>query len=295
MPKSGKDKQANLRIRAEVARQIRQHARSSPKAEVCGVMIGEIEGGAADVQACISGVNAAQGGAHVTFTQDTWEHIYKIKDRDFPNSRIVGWYHSHPGFGIFLSDHDAFIHKNFFSAPEQVAWVVDPHTDEEGCFGWRGSNLERIARFSFLDDHGGESASVSNRPEATQADHGDSDWNQPAPHHEKQGRLDDDGDQDLWRLARTATTVFSHLAVFLIGALLVWYFLPRPVPIPIPVDPMTGLPTKEGIDRLREIAPHLVVPQTTPSPEAVPVPPGNSQSPAPHAQAPQNGRNDGHP
>ena len=116
MSKPGKDKQANLRIRAEVARQIRQHARSSPKAEVCGVLIGEIAGGTADVQACISGVNAAQGGAHVTFTQDTWEHIYKIKDRDFPDARIVGWYHSHPGFGIFLSDHDTFIHKNFFSA-----------------------------------------------------------------------------------------------------------------------------------------------------------------------------------
>ena len=96
MSKSGKDKQANLRIRAEVARQIRQHARSSPKAEVCGVLIGEIEGGTADVQACISGVNAAQGGAHVTFTQDTWEHIYKIKDKDYPDQRIVGWYHSHP-------------------------------------------------------------------------------------------------------------------------------------------------------------------------------------------------------
>ena len=294
MSKSGKDKPANLRMRAEVARQIRQHARSSPKAEVCGVLIGEIEGGTADVQACISGANAAQGGAHVTFTQDTWEHIYKIKDRDFPDARIVGWYHSHPGFGIFLSDHDTFIHKNFFSAPEQVAWVVDPHTDEEGCFGWRGSRLERIARFSFVDDHGGESAGVSNRPGPWQADGGDPDWNQPAPHHEKEGRLDD-ADRDLWRLARTARTVFSHLAVFVIGALLVWYFLPRPIPIPIPVDPLTGLPTKEGIDRLREVAPHLAAPQTTPSREAAPASPGDSQSTAPNTHAPQTGRNDGQP
>jgi proteasome lid subunit RPN8/RPN11 len=293
MSKSGKDKQANLRIRAEVARQIRQHARSSPKTEVCGVLIGEIEDGTADVQACISGANAAQGGAHVTFTQDTWEHIYKIKDRDFPDARIVGWYHSHPGFGIFLSDHDTFIHKNFFSAPEQVAWVIDPHTDEEGCFGWRGSRLERIARFSFVDDHGGESANVSNRPEPRGADGGDPDWNELAPHHERQGDLD--ADQDLWRLARTASTVFSHLVVFLIGALLVWYFLPRPVPIPIPVDPVTGLPTKEGIDRLREIAPHLTASPTTPSPEAAPALPDNSQSVAPNSHTPQTGRNDGHP
>jgi proteasome lid subunit RPN8/RPN11 len=289
-----KDKQASLRIRAEVARQIRQHARSSPKAEVCGVLIGEIEDGTADVQACISGANAAQGGAHVTFTQDTWEHIYKIKDREFPDARIVGWYHSHPGFGIFLSDHDTFIHKNFFSAPEQIAWVVDPHTDEEGCFGWRGSRLERIARFSFVDEHGGQSANVSNRPEPSHADSGDPEWNEPPSYHEKHGDLDD-ADQDLWRLARTASTVFSHLAVFLIGALLVWYFLPRPVPIPIPVDPVTGLPTKEGIDRLREIAPHLSASPTAASPEAAPAPSDNSQSGAPNSHAPQTGRNDGHP
>ena len=62
------------------------------------------------------GAKAVQGGTHVTFTQDTWEHIYQIKDRDYPDARIVGWYHSHPGFGVFLSDHDTFIHKNFFSA-----------------------------------------------------------------------------------------------------------------------------------------------------------------------------------
>ena len=97
------------------------------------------------VEACIAGINAAQGGAHVTFTQDTWEHIYKIKDKEYPDDKIVGWYHSHPGFGVFLSEHDLFIQQNFFSNPQQVAWVYDPHTDEEGCFGWIGGNIEKLS------------------------------------------------------------------------------------------------------------------------------------------------------
>ena len=67
-------------MEAEVARKIRQHARGSMKAEVCGVLIGNTEHERMTVEACIQGNNAAQGGAHVTFTQDTWEHIYKIKD-----------------------------------------------------------------------------------------------------------------------------------------------------------------------------------------------------------------------
>src|ERR1051326_8232041 len=131
-------------MEAEVARQIRQHARTSMKAEVCGVLIGSTEHERMTVEACIQGINAAQGGAHVTFTQDTWEHIYKIKDKEYPEQKIVGWYHSHPGFGVFLSEHDLFIQQNFFSNPQQVAWVYDPHTDEEGCFGWVGDKIEKL-------------------------------------------------------------------------------------------------------------------------------------------------------
>jgi proteasome lid subunit RPN8/RPN11 len=300
MSKSGKEKQASLRITTEVARQIRQHARSNPKTEVCGVLIGEIEEGATHVHACIAGANAAQGGAHVTFTQDTWEHIYKIKDRDFAEERIVGWYHSHPGFGIFLSDHDTFIHKNFFSAPEQVAWVFDPHSDEEGCFGWHGARLERIARFSFVDAHGGEPANATNRPEPVLASADDAEWEDAGPHNEEAGG----SAEDISRLARTATSVFSHLAVLLIGGLLVWFLLPRYVGVPIPVDPQTGLPLKEFMDRLREVAPQLVPPSAdsppksaNPSPaDAPPAAPGSAQpAPAPDPKNPQPKRENGHP
>ncbi|HMF92021.1 MAG TPA: Mov34/MPN/PAD-1 family protein [Candidatus Angelobacter sp.] len=132
-------------MEAEVARKIRQHARTSMKAEVCGVLIGTLDNDRTVIEACIAGINAAQGGAHVTFTQDTWEHIYKIKDQQFPDDKIVGWYHSHPGFGVFLSEHDLFIQENFFSSPQQIAWVYDPHTDEEGCFGWVGGKTEKLS------------------------------------------------------------------------------------------------------------------------------------------------------
>ena len=287
MSKSGKDKQANVRISTEVARQIRQHARSNLKTEVCGVLIGGFEDGATHVRACIGGANAAQGGAHVTFTQDTWEHIYKIKDRDFPDERIVGWYHSHPGFGIFLSDHDTFIHKNFFSAPEQVAWVIDPHSDEEGCFGWHSGRLERIPRFSFTDAHGGEPANAANKPEPRRPRDPDSEWEEEPLRNAKSNANDDSGsDKDLSKLARTATMIFSHLAVLLIGGLLVWYFLPHIVVLPVPVDPQTGRPLKEFMDRnfLNSL-----------SPNSAPAP-GNSPAPAaPDAGKPQPKGNDAHP
>src|SRR6266576_4128359 len=155
----------SVAIGSDVVRQIRRHARSSIKTEVCGVLVGHEKSDGMEVEACISGLNAEQAGAHVTFTQDTWEHIYKVKDQQYPNQRIVGWYHSHPGFGIFLSDHDTFIHKNFFSSPKQVAWVYDPHSEEEGCFGWEGDRLKRLSEIHVKDDKGGEEAGETGKPE----------------------------------------------------------------------------------------------------------------------------------
>lgn len=136
--------QASVAIAADVVQRMHRHARSHMHAEVCGVLIGAEVDGVTVIDAAIEGEGAAQGGAHVTFTQDTWEHIYAVKDREYPEKRIVGWYHSHPGFGIFLSQQDLFIHENFFSSPAQVAWVYDPHSEEEGCFGWVDGKVKRL-------------------------------------------------------------------------------------------------------------------------------------------------------
>jgi proteasome lid subunit RPN8/RPN11 len=139
-----------VEVESTVLQQIRCHARSSMQAEICGVLIGGVNNGTTRINACIAGEGAAQGGAHVTYTQETWAHIYKIKDAQYPDMTIVGWYHSHPGFGVFLSDHDLFIHQNFFSAPHQIAWVFDPHSDEEGCFGWIENKVEPLSRLTVL-------------------------------------------------------------------------------------------------------------------------------------------------
>jgi proteasome lid subunit RPN8/RPN11 len=151
LPESG-EPILRIRIDAEILRRIRQHARTSMNAEVCGVLIGDAAGNRTEIEACIPGEQARQGGSHVTFTQDTWTHIYEVKDKQYPDKRIVGWYHSHPGFGVFLSDHDLFIHRNFFSSPNQIAWVYDPHSDEEGCFAWRQDNIVRVVDFAMHDE-----------------------------------------------------------------------------------------------------------------------------------------------
>jgi proteasome lid subunit RPN8/RPN11 len=82
----------------------------------------------------------------LTFTHDTWQEINRIKDEHFPDLKIVGWYHSHPGLGIFLSAMDEFIHRNFFNMPWQIAYVIDPVNEESGIFRWEGGALVEVLR-----------------------------------------------------------------------------------------------------------------------------------------------------
>ncbi len=233
-----------LLVDSDVVRKIRQHARSSSSTEICGVLIGQDKDNRIEVTASIEGENADQAGAHVTFTQDTWEHIYAVKDKEFPNQRIVGWYHSHPGFGIFLSEHDTFIHRNFFSSPGQVAWVYDPQSDEEGCFGWVNGRIVRLTRIAVQDRRGGEVAEGS--PEHAIAVERGNSRSQPetvsrnAPIHSMRIEEVDEVKNSSSGLEQMVAKVFLSLALLVLGGFLSWYFLPRTVLVPVVIDPGSG-------------------------------------------------------
>jgi proteasome lid subunit RPN8/RPN11 len=123
------------------------HVFDNADREVGGVLIGRAAraGSLPMITGAIPAINADEQRATLTFTQDAWEHFHRTLDEQFPDGeQIVGWYHSHPSFGIFLSEHDLFIHRNFFSGPSQVALVVDPIGQTEGVFVWRGKDIDLL-------------------------------------------------------------------------------------------------------------------------------------------------------
>jgi len=142
-------------FRQSVLDEIRDHAESQIQVEVCGVLVGSVyensTGAFAYVEGSIRGTYATGRTAQVTFTAETWQHIDREMDDKFPGRKIVGWYHSHPGFGIFLSEMDLFIQRNFFNARYQGAFVYDPQSKERGLFGWGGGE---IIRQNFVVDSG---------------------------------------------------------------------------------------------------------------------------------------------
>jgi proteasome lid subunit RPN8/RPN11 len=131
----------------EVVRAVEDHVHSDVSREVGGVLVGTMDERAATVEAALPALRAVGRSANVTFTHEVWEEILALVDRDQPGRRIVGWYHSHPGFGVFLSDYDRFIHQGFFSDERMLALVVDPKAGRAGWFGWLDGKIEQLEEF----------------------------------------------------------------------------------------------------------------------------------------------------
>ncbi|HYG75186.1 MAG TPA: Mov34/MPN/PAD-1 family protein [Planctomycetota bacterium] len=130
---------------------MKSHANTTNEVELCGVLIGDVcrdsQGYFLCITAVIEGLHSNNYGAQVTFTHQTWDHINSIKDKEYPKQRIVGWYHTHPGFGVFLSGMDMFIQENFFNLPYQVAIVIETKKHEEGCFAWIEGKSVPLSRY----------------------------------------------------------------------------------------------------------------------------------------------------
>jgi proteasome lid subunit RPN8/RPN11 len=143
------------------------HAVVEPDVEVCGVLVGRLaedeHGTYVHVTAALRGEAAREQGAAVTFTHETWNHIHREMDRHHPDDQIVGWYHTHGGFGVFLSEMDTFVHDNFFQEPHHVAYVYDPLAGSEAFFHRRDGVLQPAPRYWL---GGRERRPVTQAPEA---------------------------------------------------------------------------------------------------------------------------------
>ena len=131
--------------------EVTAHAKESLNAEICGVLVGSLceddDGQFVSVEGAIRGSAARKGRTHVTFTQETWTQIHEEKERDYPKLQIVGWYHTHPGFGVEFSEMDRFVQRNFFPGAGQVAFVTDPLGGAEAILANVNGDVVPVGRF----------------------------------------------------------------------------------------------------------------------------------------------------
>ena len=146
--------------------QVVEHAASNMDDEVGGVLLGKwcADPETARQYILVTGSLPARftqhGNVFLTFTQDSLVDIHAKVDEEYPDDAIVGWYHTHPRMGVFLSQYDTWLHKHFFSEAWQVALVIEPHSEVGGFFiRQAGGKLDPSHYFGFyeLDGEPGQS------------------------------------------------------------------------------------------------------------------------------------------
>jgi proteasome lid subunit RPN8/RPN11 len=137
---------------------IERHALSDTTVELGGILLGKecLDPATGQpfvwINRALEAKHYANTQASFTYTHDSWEEITRDRDRLYPEYDIVGWYHTHPSFGIFLSSHDIFIHQHFFGQPLQVAYVVDPINQTRGFFQWLDGGLAQVGGYFLTAD-----------------------------------------------------------------------------------------------------------------------------------------------
>jgi len=126
-PESGK-----LRIYVEdyVFTFIHQFTQSSSARERLGVLVGRYIESETEPTLFISGAieskHTVQSPGGVEFSENSTDYHTEILDKYFPGLNVVGWIHSQPGYGTYLSNKNYSYHRENFTLAHQVFFVTDP-------------------------------------------------------------------------------------------------------------------------------------------------------------------------
>lgn len=163
----------NIYILQSVYKEIHKFTQNKTTNENGGMLVGTVLEEFGKTNIIISGfVEAKYCEATPTtlkFTHETWEYVHKEIEKKHPGKKIVGWIHTHPDFGIFLSEYDKFIHQNFFNEDYQVAYVVDPIQKIEGFYFWINEKIEKCKGFYIYDKTGAKITADADKEEVTVA------------------------------------------------------------------------------------------------------------------------------
>lgn len=120
-------------------KKMQAHAHEEIQREQVGILCGQafIHGNERHYVTITSAIPVAaqSGAAYFRFHERSWDPVWRNIER---SCNVIGWYHTHPGMGAFLSRTDLRTQQLYFQSPWQVAVVIDPVVHETRCFSGAG-------------------------------------------------------------------------------------------------------------------------------------------------------------
>lgn len=145
-------------IKQDVYKALEKLSASDTTTELGSIILGEYSEELGKTHVIISDYIEAKytdaSASTLTFTHETWDYVHREHERLYPQKKIIGWQHTHPNYGIFLSNYDVFIQENFFNMPFQIAYVIDPIQNIRGFFQWKNGKIEKLKGYYIYDDIG---------------------------------------------------------------------------------------------------------------------------------------------
>jgi proteasome lid subunit RPN8/RPN11 len=144
-----KDCVLDLYVSKRAEAKMRNHALSyrREKKEVMGFILGDFRkwgGRTYAIARDIVTTDLDATNVSVRFDRGGFEKLFAGLDECGFDYVIVGWYHSHPGHGCFMSDTDIETQKKMFNTPWHFAIVIDPVKFDVAAFALRNEKLENL-------------------------------------------------------------------------------------------------------------------------------------------------------
>jgi len=137
---------------------MRNHSLSArdKKTEVMGLLLGEARRWR-DVDYImvrdVATTDLDASSVSVKFASAGFEKLFESLDLAGFDYVVVGWYHSHPGYGCFLSETDLKTHSGIFVSPHSIAMVLDPQFFEIAAFRIKAGKADKLDFAVYWDEY----------------------------------------------------------------------------------------------------------------------------------------------
>jgi len=135
-----------------------QHAKEGLPAGVAGLLLGglyydpEMDENYVEIHYAFPSASSFNEEMNLRVVNRVIAEMEKVSLKSHPGEIVTGWYHTHPGLGIFFSENDKLIHETFYIEPSNIALILDPLMEIDplretykniAFFYWKDNNIEK--------------------------------------------------------------------------------------------------------------------------------------------------------
>jgi 26S proteasome regulatory subunit N11 len=136
-------KTTTVLVRPEVLAEVLRHSARYPRNEIAGLLLGRTEGKFLIVEDFVRGESIGSAVAVQLMPRD----FDRALDAARKGQSTVGWFHSHPGHGVFMSATDTQHQRQGQGLfPDYVGLVMDPFRPGGVDFAFFRANGERFVQ-----------------------------------------------------------------------------------------------------------------------------------------------------